>query len=34
MAELKRFHQLDFDDLTFANFEGREISIADIAPTT
>ncbi len=34
MAELKQFHQLDFDDLTFANFEGREISIADIAPTT
>ena len=34
MADLKRFHQLDFDDLTFANFEGREISIADIAPAT
>ena len=34
MADLKRFHQLDFDDLTFANFEGCEISIADIAPVT
>ena len=34
MADLKRFHQLDFDDLTFANFEGRDISIADIAPIT
>lgn len=34
MTDLKQFHQLDFDDLTFANFEGREISIADIAPTT
>ncbi len=34
MADLKRFHQLDFDDLTFANFENREISIADIAPVT
>lgn len=34
MADLKQFHQLDFDDLTFANFEGRDISIADIAPPT
>ena len=34
MADLKQFHQLDFDDLTFANFEGRDISIADIAPVT
>lgn len=34
MADLKRVHQLDFDDLTFANFEGRNISIADIAPAT
>jgi adenylate cyclase class 2 len=34
MADLKRFHRLDFDDLTFVNFEGREISIADIAPVT
>ena len=34
MADLKQFHQLNFDDLTFANFEGREISIADIAPMT
>jgi adenylate cyclase class 2 len=34
MAELKAFHRLDFDDLTFANFEGRGLSIADIAPMT
>ncbi|MBE2222342.1 MAG: class IV adenylate cyclase [Anaerolineae bacterium] len=34
MADLKRFHQLDFDDLTFANFEGRNIAIADMLPTT
>jgi len=34
MADLKRFHQLDFDDLTFANFEDRGISISDIAPAT
>ena len=34
MAALKQFHQLDFDDVTFANFAGRGISIADIAPMT
>ena len=34
MADLKAFHQLNFDDLTFANFEGRDISIADILPST
>jgi adenylate cyclase class 2 len=30
MADLKQFHQLDFDDVTFANFEGRGVSAADI----
>ncbi|PIE80690.1 MAG: class IV adenylate cyclase [Chloroflexi bacterium] len=34
MADLKQFHQLDFDDLTFANFAGRKISIADIVLAT
>lgn len=34
MADLKQFHQLDFDDLTFANFAGKGISIADIVPMT
>ncbi|MFO7680163.1 MAG: class IV adenylate cyclase [Chloroflexota bacterium] len=32
MVDLKAYHQLDFDDLTFANFEGLDISVADIAP--
>lgn len=30
MAGLKAHHQLPFDDLTFDNFSGRDISIADI----
>jgi adenylate cyclase class 2 len=34
MADLKQFHRLDFDDVTFANFAGLGISIADIAPMT
>jgi adenylate cyclase, class 2 len=34
MADLKRFHQLDFDDLTFANFEGRGVSVGDMLPST
>lgn len=33
MADLKQFHQLDFDDLTFANFEGRGVSVGDMLPT-
>jgi len=32
MVDLKAYHRLDFDDLTFANFEGLDISVADIAP--
>lgn len=32
MAQLKALHHLDFDDLTFANFEGRAVSVADFAP--
>lgn len=34
MADLQKYHQLDFDDLTFANFAGRDISIADILPSS
>lgn len=30
MSKLKAHHQLPFDDLTFENFSGRDISIADI----
>jgi adenylate cyclase class 2 len=34
MARLKAHHRLDFDDLTFSNFEELEVSAADIvAPT-
>lgn len=30
MARAKAYYDLPFDDLTFANFEGRELSIADV----
>lgn len=30
MARLKAYHNLSFDDLTFANFEGLPVSVADI----
>ncbi len=32
MGDIKAHHNLDFDDITFANFAGRGISIADILP--
>ena len=32
MAQLKAHHNLPFNDLTFANFADRDISIADILP--
>lgn len=32
MAELKAFHSLPFDDLTFENFQDTAVSIADILP--
>jgi len=32
MAQLKAHHNLHFNDLTFANFADRDISIADILP--
>lgn len=34
MAQLVRFHDLPFEDVTFANFEGSDISIRDILPLT
>jgi adenylate cyclase class 2 len=34
MADLKQFHQLDFNDLTFANFEGRDVFVGDMLPST
>lgn len=34
MADLKQFHQLDFDDVTFANFKGRGISVGDMLAAT
>ncbi|KAA3663311.1 MAG: class IV adenylate cyclase [Chloroflexi bacterium] len=34
MGEVKAHFNLDFDDLTFANFEGKDISLADILPVT
>lgn len=30
MALLKEHHNLQFDDLTFANFEGLDVSVADV----
>ena len=30
MARVKDYYELPFNDLTFANFEGREVSIADV----
>ncbi|MCA9920516.1 MAG: hypothetical protein KC445_21325 [Anaerolineales bacterium] len=30
MAQLKAHHNLPFNDLTFANFDGLNVSIADI----
>lgn len=32
MAAVKAFYNLDFDDLTFANFRNREVSIARLLP--
>ena len=32
MGDLKAYHNLDFDDLTFANFENITASIGDILP--
>ena len=32
MGQLKAHHDLPFDDLTFANFAGLDISIADVLP--
>ena len=32
MGTIKAHHNLDFDDITFANFAGRGISMADILP--
>jgi adenylate cyclase class 2 len=30
MSELKQFHQLNFDDITFANFETCDAAVADL----
>lgn len=32
MSELKAFHNLPFNDLTFANFQDTAVTIADILP--
>lgn len=34
MERVKDYYELPFDDLTFANFEGREVSIADVLQRT
>jgi len=33
MSAIKAFYKLDFDDLTFANFQNIRVQMADLVPT-